>query len=1072
MSSPDSPEPLRRRIAPPVLALLLITGFAGWFVDASYDDVRPPLEVTPWSLDARTGAVGSLTTEDPLTVARRGVELANSDKPSGRASRSEWRDRQLDLARALLRPSSTESVLLLIVWAAGGDWREDVERRRRDRHAVIAAMSAANFALKERRRTHFIEFGPSDVDPDSGAVVAALDVFDRAPGASVGPPSAPVSEHSRVVVLWLDEDGLGERPMARAAEIQQELVGDTQIDAPWPRSPWRVQVTHIGPSGSSQLGAVLEELETDPSLSAPIHFVSPFATEPAKRSRMVDELCRRGLFVSPSTTQTAKLSRAVEELQRWRSSVTFEAEIETDDEIALLLVGELFQRLPRLDDALASGLVLDSNESPPPLLRALHAATGGVVGHVDRKGAPVVRPRSKCEKAPVRVAIVAEQDSAYGRHWKNTMRKAVVTLAGRTQHFRFESRFDEHTPSDDFPIRFQFVPYIGVIDGADAGLRDELRDYPYGSSQLDYLQRLERDLSGERFDAIGIFGTDVSDTLAILHAMRPRFPGVLFFTTDMDARYLHKSHLPYTRNLIVASHFGLDDTGTTLHFRDAYEHAMFRTVSRLVRVPPPLACPCDLSPRLFEIGRSAAIELNTPWLTSNGRGPSELDAPTLGAIQFANALFKTFGAPADGVHGSSSGVLSSPAFSVPAAWMHLAVLTAFWLALCAFVWSTSKRTQIKLRSSVRKVALGVSFPVGVLLAAWFVAELQLASEYTVMEPLVLTQGVSAWGAVGLLLLSSGVAVLGISRVGAQLKDMAEQTRARLQLAPVCRSWRQEWAESLQLLHTRSTGGPTEELQRGFASSAKLRWILLRASLAISLVWGATKLIADFDHAAVAERGLVATFLHEWAEFAALTLFVALVYVVVEVTVVCVRIAAEVSRSTRGWFTGEPFFDDFDESAPRGLLRVQEQQRIAAQFISVAEGLPRWPAYVVCVFVLARAPLLDAWMWSNSAAAVLLGALLVLGLCTWRLRRASSILRHEHEHSLEQLSARLAELGRPQRERARVRRALEERRATPEPGLMRAPVIGPLIGPAATFLVSLMSDPAVLQWAAGLSGVSY
>lgn len=1051
MSSPDSPEPLRRRIAPPVLALLLITGFAGWFVDASYDDVRPPLETNPWSLDARTGAVGSLTTEDPLTVAHRGAELANSAVSSPRASRTIPRDRQLELARSLLRPSSTESVLLLIVWAAGGDWREDVERRRRDRHAVIAAMSAANFALKERRKTHFIEFGPSDIDPSSGAVVAALDVFDGAPSASVGQPSGPASEHSRIAVLWLDEDGLGDKPVERALQIQQQLLGDPQIDVPWPRSPARVQVTHIGPSGSSQLGVVLEELEACASLSAPIHFVSPFATEPAKRAR-VDLLTRRN------------------------SNVRFEPEISTDEQVALLLVGELFQRLPRLDDALASGLTRDSDESPPPLLRALHAATGGVVGDVDRNGAPVVRPRSASDEAPVRVAIVAEQDSAYGRHWKNTMRKAVVELAKQTEHFKFESRLNEEDPSGDFPIRFQLVPYIGVIDGAGAGPRDERRDYPYGSSQLDYLQRLERDLSGERFDAIGVFGTDVSDTLAILHAMRPRFPGALFFTTDMDARYLHKSHLPYTRNLIVASHFGLDDTGTTLHFRDAYEHAMFRAVSRLFKVPASLACPCDLSPRLFEIGRSTAIELNTPWLPSNGRGPSELDAPTLGAIQFANALFKTFGAPADGLHASSSEssseLLSSPAFSVTAAWMHLAVLTAFWLALCAFVWSTSKRTQIKLRSPLKKVALGVSFPVGVLLAAWFVAELQLASEYTVMEPLVLTQGVSAWGAVGLLLLSSGVAVLGISRVGAQLKDMAEQTRARLQLAPVCRSWRQEWAESLRLLHTRSTGGPTEELQRGFASSAKLRWILLRALLAISLVWGATKLIADFDHAAVAERGLVATFLHEWAEFAALTLFVALVYVVVEVTVVCVRIAAEVSRSTRGWFTGEPFFDDFDESAPRGLLRVQEQQRIAAQFISVAEGLPRWPAYVVCVFVLARAPLLDAWMWSNSAAAVLLGALLVLGLCTWRLRRASSILRHEHEHSLEQLSARLAELGRPQRERARVRRALEERRATPEPGLMRAPVIGPLIGPAATFLVSLMSDPAVLQWAAGLSGVSY
>ena len=57
--------------------------------------------------------------------------------------------------------------------------------------------------------------------------------------------------------------------------------------------------------------------------------------------------------------------------------------------------------------------------------------------------------------------------------------------------------------------------------------------------------------------AIGVVGTDFYDKYLVLQALRQRFPDVIFFTTDLDARFLHPDNFKWTRNLIVASNFGL-----------------------------------------------------------------------------------------------------------------------------------------------------------------------------------------------------------------------------------------------------------------------------------------------------------------------------------------------------------------------------------------------------------------------------------------------------------------------------------------------------------------------------------
>ena len=65
----------------------------------------------------------------------------------------------------------------------------------------------------------------------------------------------------------------------------------------------------------------------------------------------------------------------------------------------------------------------------------------------------------------------------------------------------------------------------------------------------------------------------------MLQALRPLLPNAWFFTTDLDALLLHPGAQTLTRNLLVASSFGLqlgsDIQGEIPPFRSGYQTAQF-----------------------------------------------------------------------------------------------------------------------------------------------------------------------------------------------------------------------------------------------------------------------------------------------------------------------------------------------------------------------------------------------------------------------------------------------------------------------------------------------------------------
>src|SRR5262249_4248934 len=200
------------------------------------------------------------------------------------------------------------------------------------------------------------------------------------------------------------------------------------------------------------------------------------------------------------------------------------------------------------------------------------------------------------------------------------------------------------------------------IQSADelAAVREAL-ERPEGNGQLDYLRRLadsldvlEAQLGSDcgawarfrnrcrRIVAIGVLGSDVYDKLLVLQALRPRFPDVIFFTTDLDAVLVHPTQVQWTRNVVIASAFGLRLAESLQQaippFRDSYQTATFMaTLGALGRLPASgqgvisadgesTIFDSSIAPpvRLFEVGREGAFDLSVAADERNVHPPTDV----------------------------------------------------------------------------------------------------------------------------------------------------------------------------------------------------------------------------------------------------------------------------------------------------------------------------------------------------------------------------------------------------------------------------------------------------------------
>jgi hypothetical protein len=516
-----------------------------------------------------------------------------------------------------------KKITILAAMVSAGPYPEQAEARLRKRYALVSGLGSSGFWPKDSEHIGYVQNLNEVTNNDK-----KLTGEDRLPTIMPYEWYENESNNNHVLLLWLDENAFKHQPLIKLNRLLGKLLdGKHDIAA----------FKLIGPAFSGTLKAMAGDiLEVDKANKAKqalntldklemtsygifsifrhdiFNIFKPnrlkINMEFVQHSLAFENLIASPLFQIYSATATAANEKITGSID-----ISIEKLFET--------AGISFQRTIATDDLLTDALVKELK------LRIYDGEDE--------------------EKSNYQIAIVSEWDTLYGR----SLPKAFIQSVCNNEEYRqiFNNCLDTVTKN-----HVHQFSYMRGIDGQiaeadktksrDAKNNKEERkklsvERPEGRSQKDYLRRLAKYISDtDRYlkdkgtkgiRAIGVLGSDVYDKLLILRALRERFPKAIFFTTDLDASLLHPDNFPWTRNMIVASPFGLRLNDSSQEsfpsFRDSYQTSVYRSTL--------MALDTYLSQKYFhEQKHSYAIyELgrNGPhYLTGSGENASSQEATT------------------------------------------------------------------------------------------------------------------------------------------------------------------------------------------------------------------------------------------------------------------------------------------------------------------------------------------------------------------------------------------------------------------------------------------------------------
>ena len=491
---------------------------------------------------------------------------------------------------------------ILAVTIPGGPFNEDAEVRRRLRYAVAAGLIRAGYFPEDSQRLDYFR------------LPAAGEIFIDIPYEWFR--SAKKEGDKRVVVLWVNEDGPllntgpNDGPVAALEKLFQTLV---QGNARAPIASFYFCGTRI--PGAQQSGARPTPCQAFPYGRLAVAGENPTPTAPAPQTPQ-----RRLAVLGPWTSDTYLRMRR-EKCDQKDSAIPFKLYVYgaslTDRQITDALqqhcapFAEAWRTVP--DDRIATALV-DELEKRGLFLNGLDTA---------REGA---------------VALLTDMDSLYGRSVAEITRQEIEKGRNGVK-ITVKSFFYLRGLDGSLPGKSKGVGEGGKPDERAAGRNQNdgkidarAFDRPFGPSQADYLRRIADKMKKESaqydFRAIGVLGNDVYDKLWVLRALRPKFPNMIFFTTDYDAALAMKSELKFTRNLVIASGFGdrLDpaDQHNIPPFRAAYQTSAFLATTRALagfrddlKVPEDPKVAGNDEAQLFEITRDGDPMPLPMWKTKS-----------------------------------------------------------------------------------------------------------------------------------------------------------------------------------------------------------------------------------------------------------------------------------------------------------------------------------------------------------------------------------------------------------------------------------------------------------------------
>jgi hypothetical protein len=553
--------------------------------------------------------------------------------------------------------------------------------RRRSRYAVLSALAEEGFSPDRPDQLEYLDLRGGDFWPQSEA--NSLPVI----------PYEFFSGPQPVVILWLNEDLLGENPLKNLGVLAACLRGAVS-NISEPGHSCR-PITILGPAGSTTLQTMIAE------------------------SNLPDTVETRHLQPSPCGVEIFSWAATADEnfllhADGKKFPVRFYRTIGTDGQLMQALVNELQLR---------------------------------GVGFKDH------------------VALISEWDTIYGRNMPKTFaRSAVGKIANENIHrFTYMRGIDGQISKNNGGEK--------APEASSQGNKKESRtegiEKPVGNSQFDYLRRLSRDLKKKDLElrktegsvkAIGVLGSDIYDKLLVLQAVYELFPGAIFFTTDMDARFLHPDELQWTRNLVIASSFGLRLhpalQKNTPPFRDSYQTSLFfatRLAMTRGKEDPGISDCLSVwlrDPMIFEVGRTDAFRLKTELDLLKTEPDLQKDQQLCGSLI---SVLNRDSTPNPSLHpdleAGGQTTYFTGATAVPA--LALLFLAAVYL-VCERGWYVGRDTSLRVRVAV-----------GALLGLVTIAALLLLvinSQNGSLEPLELLEGISLWPTVYLRLVAFGMAV--------------------------------------------------------------------------------------------------------------------------------------------------------------------------------------------------------------------------------------------------------------------------------------------------------------------------
>ncbi len=962
----------------PLIALLVVGGFAAWFLAPNYNSARPSGQPVALGL-TRSPHVDGLLTEDPLMLVARAAEVRRSESDDERVSRARAEAQELRFALK----NEGGSTLVLCVWVPGSAWPEESERRIRARHAVVQALTEERYEVELTRKLALVTVS-TPAGSGEGPWLVGYDHFER-PVLSKGSAGAALqAQPSSVVVLWIDESRLADEPLVRVDGLLKEVLAFP------PDTVSPIEVRHLGPSSSG----VLERVAKCASASTRFRMWSPCATKPLPED-MKKKLCER---------------------------LDFTSTIGDDKAIARLLVHELKERVPALS--------LRSELMPPSALGSVNPL---VLGAKWLQALRTWTDKKIAVEPEVRVAVIAEQDSAYGRQWLDLLAEEAKRLTTKPT--------------------FESIGYIGVIDGGRShstqrhapatspSARGDERfaqsatpideRYPQGTTQIDYLSRLETQLSTQHFDAVGVFGNDFYDTMLVLQVLRPRFPNILFFTIDLDARFSHGAHLPYTRNLIVASHLGLvgersaADAGVLdpvrqrfrPSFRDIYEHSLYRAVRGAISG----YAPSPPSPRVFEMSVHGPVELNQ--LTQDAPAiseatPSAMRAPglvwrqlvrNLSLWRSVNAASKTESKDKLAAGNPELGGEKRPPTTdadqaslgrsgVEWSWLPAALaLAGVWHVLVSIALRPTRARSGSLAAERSRYFFVLLAPPAVaLVAALLLVAIEDAEQHVPMEPIGWLDGVSAWPSIFARIAASAFCIWACFNVRYVLLKVHAEIRLKHMLFLYAPKDDESCPSLDELLNSESRVRLDvlwESCGRWLKSPARFA---TRVGLGGLLVAGAFWAFDALENASPPVRGVFAYLIERVTWAISTWSFASLVFAQVFAASFARKLGVLAAQARRFQISAPTA----RASAPLGLERSNRLRiptLIVVEVLEIVDRLTWMPALAVAMFVVVRAPILDAWAWSPALVAGLAYLYVVALLATWRTRSAA---RRTRSHALE------------------------------------------------------------------------